>query len=85
MTALAVASFDARTVRSGHCDRRELPHTPHTVAQALSTMPARHNEIIAAYASAADTALISAAAITLAVGALVVAELTWSARARAAG
>jgi len=59
-------------------------HTPHTVAQALASMPLRHDTVIEAYTAAAGTALKIVAIVVLAAGALIIAELTWASRAAAA-
>lgn len=46
------------------------------MAEALTSAPARHDEVIAAYASGAETALKVVAVLVLIVGALVVAEMS---------
>ncbi|MDF0530210.1 MFS transporter [Tsukamurella sp. 8F] len=52
----------------------------HTVAEALAAAPMRHDTVIAAYVSGAETALKIVAALVLVVGALIVTEMTWSTR-----
>jgi MFS family permease len=53
---------------------------PRTVAAALQAWPAQHAFVIAAYTASASTALKSVAIITIAAGALVIAEMVAAAR-----
>ncbi len=55
---------------------------PHTVAQALAMAPARHDEIVRAFVTSADTALQVASAITLLAGIVVVVGAAHATRGR---
>lgn len=56
---------------------------PRTVGDALRVAPQSHQDVVAAYISSAGTALQGVALLVAVAGALVVAEMSWSARRRA--
>ena len=54
--------------------------SPPTVGGALAVAPDRHAAVIGAFTTSAESALVIMAALVLATGALVVAEMSWAAR-----